>query len=373
MSDHLDTRAARLAAALDDFLRSSPDVEAAAVVSFDGLPMASALPDELDEDRVGAMSAALLSLGEQAALGLGRGQLNQVFVQGDEGFVFLMSARDQAVLAAIAHRNAKIGFMLFEMRRTADRVGHVLEPQGSELVAPAEWDPGAATDDPVQAAVDAFSQTVPPAPEPASVEEPYHEPVAQGVEEAPFDLPNGFAPVAAPEPPRAYEPPPSFEPAASFEAGPVDDQAPANGFAPANGYAPTNHHAPADGYAPTNGHAPSNGYVASNGHEPTDGYVPTNGHAPTNGYTPVAAAPQVPPPAAPPAPAAPAAEEAMHRQAEDDHQADLMSVLATEPLTAGDDRDLLTEALFEVRRATGGDTVSSNSWARPEPSTNGWG
>ena len=71
-----DTRAQRLAAALDEFIRSSPDVEAAAVVSFDGLPMASALPAEFEEDRVGAMSAALLSLGEQAAMGLGRGLLN---------------------------------------------------------------------------------------------------------------------------------------------------------------------------------------------------------------------------------------------------------------------------------------------------------
>jgi hypothetical protein len=83
------------------------------------------------------MSAALLSLGEQAALGLGRGQLNQVFVEGEHGFVFLMSARDQAVLAAIAARTAKIGFMLFEMRRAADRIGRALEaPVTPEAAVP---------------------------------------------------------------------------------------------------------------------------------------------------------------------------------------------------------------------------------------------
>lgn len=133
MHEPSDTRAGRLAAALDDFIRSSVDVEAAAVVSFDGLPMASALPDDMDEDRLGAMSAALLSLGEQAALGLGRGQLNQVFVEGDHGFVFLMSAKDEAVLAAVASRTAKIGFMLFEMRRAAERIGNAL---ASPLPAP---------------------------------------------------------------------------------------------------------------------------------------------------------------------------------------------------------------------------------------------
>lgn len=122
-----DTKAERLAAALHDFVRSSPDVSAAAVVSFDGLAMASALPPDMDEDRLGAMSAALLSLGEQAAAGLGRGAMRQLFVEGEHGFVFLMSARDQAVLAAVTTHSAKIGLMLFEMRRTADVVGGLLE------------------------------------------------------------------------------------------------------------------------------------------------------------------------------------------------------------------------------------------------------
>lgn len=135
MADHVDSRAERMAAALDDFIRTSPDVEAAGVVSFDGLPMASALPEELEEDRVGAMSAALLSLGEQAAEGLGRGALNQIFVEGEHGFVFLMSAKDQAVLAVVARRTAKIGFMLFEMRRAADRIGRLLEERPGDYAS----------------------------------------------------------------------------------------------------------------------------------------------------------------------------------------------------------------------------------------------
>lgn len=122
-----DTKAERLAAALNDFIRSSPEVQAGAVVSFDGLAMASALPPDMDEDRLGAMSAALLSLGEQAAAGLGRGDMRQIFVEGEHGYVFLMSARDQAVLAAVTSHTAKIGLMLFEMRRAADVIGELLE------------------------------------------------------------------------------------------------------------------------------------------------------------------------------------------------------------------------------------------------------
>lgn len=126
-----ESKSERLVDALHGFLSASPDVEAAAVVSFDGLTMASALPDGMDDDRVGAMSAALLSLGEQAARGLGRGQLEQLFVEADDGFVFLMSAKDQAVLVAVTGAGAKLGFILYEMRRAAADVGSVLEQRGA--------------------------------------------------------------------------------------------------------------------------------------------------------------------------------------------------------------------------------------------------
>ena len=47
---------------LRDLQASSPDIEASAVVSVDGLIIASALPQSVEEDRVSAMSAAMLSL-----------------------------------------------------------------------------------------------------------------------------------------------------------------------------------------------------------------------------------------------------------------------------------------------------------------------
>src|SRR3982751_2508083 len=135
MSDST-SRASRLDRALADLLQQAPEIEAAAVVSFDGLPMASALPATMDEDRVAAMSAALLSLGERAADGLGRGGLNQVYIEGDNGTVFLVSADDEAVLVAVAAKAAKVGMMLYEVRRAAAGVAEVL--RADEVEAPAE-------------------------------------------------------------------------------------------------------------------------------------------------------------------------------------------------------------------------------------------
>lgn len=119
-------RSSQLDQVLSALLRQAPDLEAAAVVSFDGLPMASALPAGMDEDRVAAMSAALLSLGERAAQGLGRGDLSQVYVEGDNGTVFLVSADDEAVLVAVGRRGAKVGLMLFEVKHAASAIANTL-------------------------------------------------------------------------------------------------------------------------------------------------------------------------------------------------------------------------------------------------------
>src|SRR3954469_16378592 len=126
------SRSARLDQAIAGLLREAPEIEAAAVVSFDGLPMASALPASMDEDRVAAMSAALLSLGERAAQGLGRGELSQVYIEGETGTVFLVSADNEAVLVAVAAQGAKAGMMLYEVRRAAAAVAEALRADDAD-------------------------------------------------------------------------------------------------------------------------------------------------------------------------------------------------------------------------------------------------
>ena len=120
------SRSSRLDRILNELVGQVPEIEAASVVSFDGLAMAAQLPAEMDEDRVAAMSAALLSLGERAAEGLGRGTLSQVYIEGENGTVFLISADDEAVLVAVAAKRAKVGLILFEVRRAAAAVAEAL-------------------------------------------------------------------------------------------------------------------------------------------------------------------------------------------------------------------------------------------------------
>jgi predicted regulator of Ras-like GTPase activity (Roadblock/LC7/MglB family) len=94
-------------------------VEAAAVVSVDGLSMASSMPADVGEDRVAAMSAAMLSLGERIAAELGRGSLDQVYIKGQRGYVILMAVGQEAVLTVLAREEAKLGLIFLDMGRAA--------------------------------------------------------------------------------------------------------------------------------------------------------------------------------------------------------------------------------------------------------------
>jgi uncharacterized protein len=105
---------------LQSMKAAAPDIEASAIISVDGLIMASALPVDVEEDRVSAMSAAMLSLGERIAGELGRGGLDQVYIKGSNGFIVLISVGTEAVLTALARQEAKLGLIILEMRRAAE-------------------------------------------------------------------------------------------------------------------------------------------------------------------------------------------------------------------------------------------------------------
>ena len=113
------SRTEQMVERLRDLQAGSGDFEGSAVVSVDGLIMASSLPAGVEEDRVSAMSAAMLSLGERIASELGRGQLDQVYIHGSNGYVILMSVGQDAVLTVLAREQAKLGLIMLDMRRAA--------------------------------------------------------------------------------------------------------------------------------------------------------------------------------------------------------------------------------------------------------------
>ncbi len=119
-------RSEMLTSILSDLNGTSAEIEASAVISTDGLMIAALLPAGLDEDRVGAMSAAMLSLGERTANELARGELEQVLVKGEHGYILMTHANNESVLTVVAKPNARLGLIFLDVKRAAEAIGKIL-------------------------------------------------------------------------------------------------------------------------------------------------------------------------------------------------------------------------------------------------------
>ena len=103
---------------LQNFVSTTLDVQGAAMVTPDGLPLASTLPGGMDDERVSAMSAAMLSLGDRIGKELARGDIDRIYVEGEEGFSILTSCGEDAVFIVLACKAAKQGVLMLEIKRT---------------------------------------------------------------------------------------------------------------------------------------------------------------------------------------------------------------------------------------------------------------
>ncbi|MCA6504069.1 MAG: roadblock/LC7 domain-containing protein [Pseudanabaena sp. M135S2SP2A07QC] len=112
---------------LQDFVSGTSDVQGVALVTPDGLPLTSTLPGAMDEERVSAMSAAMLSLGERIGQELARGIIERIYVEGDKGYGILISCGEDAVLLVLADQKAKQGMLMLEIKRIVSEIKQILK------------------------------------------------------------------------------------------------------------------------------------------------------------------------------------------------------------------------------------------------------
>ncbi|MHA1699234.1 MAG: roadblock/LC7 domain-containing protein [Promethearchaeota archaeon] len=112
---------------LKNLTASIPEISSGAIVSVEGLPIASMTPDDVDETRFAAMTATMLSLGERAALEMSKGELEQVLIRGKDGYLIVMSAGPHAVLAVSATRDVKLGLIFLDCKRACEIIAAIME------------------------------------------------------------------------------------------------------------------------------------------------------------------------------------------------------------------------------------------------------
>ena len=119
ISDQLDV-------VLNEFERNVPHVEATAVVSTDGLVIASRLPAQVEEDRVGAMGAAILSISTRSGNELDRGEMLRVLIEGTGGYLLIRSIGDVAILVALVDKNVRLGLLFYECKQCVKKLSEIL-------------------------------------------------------------------------------------------------------------------------------------------------------------------------------------------------------------------------------------------------------
>ncbi len=112
----------KLKGILADIESGSPDVEASAVLTIDGLMLASGLPQQIHEDRISSMFAALQSIGHRAGRELTYGGLEQILVGYEKGHALLTRVGRDALIAALLRSCDEIDHVMELMRHAADRI-----------------------------------------------------------------------------------------------------------------------------------------------------------------------------------------------------------------------------------------------------------
>ena len=120
------TRHGRILSAMQALLVDVDGVEGVSIITPDGLPIASCLPGDVEEDRTAAMAAAMVSLGERTAAELFRGEVEQVFVGGSTGNAVMLQVGPEAALMILARRDVKLGMVFLEARKAIAEISSLV-------------------------------------------------------------------------------------------------------------------------------------------------------------------------------------------------------------------------------------------------------
>ena len=125
-SDDIKRKKRKNGYGLNKLLGAIPEVKSAAIVSAEGLPIASALPQGVDETKIAAMTAALLSLSELAIIEIGKGDFDQLYIKGSEGYLLVMQAGQNAVLTVSTAKDVRLGLILLDCRRACEKIAQLI-------------------------------------------------------------------------------------------------------------------------------------------------------------------------------------------------------------------------------------------------------
>lgn len=130
MADNLS----ELATILRQMEAMNSEIQGSAIVSIQGLPIASALPrlrteygGETNDGIISAMSAAIISVSERAVSELARGSFKRIMIEGDQGLIILSRAGKNAILCVLTVPNPSLGMIFLNITATSKKIAGLLD------------------------------------------------------------------------------------------------------------------------------------------------------------------------------------------------------------------------------------------------------
>ena len=124
-SDDIKRKKRRNSNILNNLLGAIPGLTSVFIVSSEGFPIAYALPQGVDEAKIAAMTAALFSLSKMANIEMGKGDFDQFFIKGSEGYLLIMQAGPHAILMITTTKDVRLGLILLDFRRICEKIAQM--------------------------------------------------------------------------------------------------------------------------------------------------------------------------------------------------------------------------------------------------------
>jgi uncharacterized protein len=111
---------------LRELLLASQHIRAAAVIRLSGLTIAAVMPAYVEQERVSAMSAVMMLLGERLTTAMRNGELSKVYIQGENGHIVLRSIGGDAVLTVTGSEDVPLGLVFLEMELAVEKLNSMM-------------------------------------------------------------------------------------------------------------------------------------------------------------------------------------------------------------------------------------------------------
>lgn len=132
----LDDGTARKLVKLLQKIEDTTKLEGVAVITRDGVRVACSESANVDADVISTASAAIINTSEATAKQLGHGNLSEIIIKGDYGYLLMTRVDDEHMLVASSKDIVRLGLNLGIMKRYSSTVAELIAQSKAKITPP---------------------------------------------------------------------------------------------------------------------------------------------------------------------------------------------------------------------------------------------